>query len=132
MVIEKIKERNTWGPGLLLIDCHSFSSLPNLLNANPPQDIDICIGFNEDETKPSKVVIGNIQNYFISKGYRVGINNPFSNSKTFDVPGGNKYHSVMIEVNKQLYMNEETLEKTAGFLRLHNDIQGLYDMLLRK
>jgi len=132
-VVEKIIEKS---PGLfdslLLIDCHSFSSLPNLLNANPPQNIDICIGFNEDETKPNKVVIGNIRNYFISKGYRVGINNPFSNSKTFDVPGGNEYHSVMIEVNKQLYMNEETLEKTNGFLRLHNDIQGLYDMLLRK
>jgi len=132
MVIQKIRKGDTCGPGLLLIDCHSFSSLPNLLNANPPQDIDICIGFNEDETKPNKVVIGNIQNYFIYKGYRVGINNPFSNSKTFDVPGGNKYHSVMIEVNKKLYMSEETLEKTDGFLRLHNDIQELYTRLLRK
>jgi len=30
----------TWGKRNLLIDCHSFSALPNLLNSNPP-DIDI-------------------------------------------------------------------------------------------
>ncbi len=35
------------GSGVLLIDCHSFSALPNMLNSNPP-DIDICIGYNDD------------------------------------------------------------------------------------
>ena len=37
----------------------------------------------------------------------------------------------MIEVNKRLYMNEQTLEKTAGFEKLRNDIQSLY-ALIRK
>lgn len=112
----------------LLIDCHSFSSLPNRLNSNPP-DIDICIGFNEDETCPDKVVIGNIVHHFKTLGYKVGINEPFSNSKTFNVPA--KYHSLMIEVNKRLYMNEETLEKTDGFMRLKDEIQSLYKILLK-
>jgi N-formylglutamate amidohydrolase len=114
--------------GLLLIDCHSFSSLPNLLNSNPP-DIDVCIGYNDDETCPDKVVIGNIIHHFKTLGYKVGINNPFSNSKTFSVPV--EYHTVMIEVNKRLYMNEETLEKTDGFMRLREDIQSLYKILLK-
>ena len=96
------------GEGTLLIDCHSFSSKPNLLNSNPP-DIDICIGYNDDDTCPNKVVIGNIVHYFESLGYKVGMNEPFSNSKTFSVPI--KYHSAMIEVNKRLYMDELTLEK---------------------
>lgn len=113
---------------VLLIDCHSFSALPNMLNSNPP-DIDICIGFNEDETRPSNVVIRNIVQHFESIGYKVGINEPFSNSKTFNVPI--KYHSVMIEVNKRLYMNEQTLEKTDGFDKLKREIQLLYDFLLK-
>ena len=112
----------------LLIDCHSFSALPNLLNSNPP-DIDICIGYNDDETCPDKVVIGNIAQYFRSLGYKVGINEPFSNSKTFSVPV--KYNSVMIEVNKRLYMNEYTLEKTEGFEKLNQEIQGLYSILIK-
>ena len=123
-----IKRLFDMGDDTLLIDCHSFSALPNLLNSIPP-DIDICIGYNDDETRPDKVIIGNIVQYFMSKGNKVGINEPFSNSKTFNVPVC--YHSVMIEVNKRLYMNEQTLEKTAGFEKLRNDIQSLY-ALIRK
>lgn len=111
----------------LLIDCHSFSSRPNPLNSNPP-DIDICIGFNDDGTCPCKVVIGDIVRYFEKKGYKVGVNEPFSNSKTFPVPG--EYKSVMIEVNKRLYMDEVTLAKTEGFDRLKPDIVSLYKTLL--
>ncbi len=113
----------------LLIDCHSFSNLPNLLNDNPPSDIDICIGYNEDLTCPKRVTIGNIVQYFRSLGYKVGINKPFSNSKTFSVPV--TYHSVMIEVNKRLYMDEQTIEKTEGFEKLKQDIQSLYGTLLK-
>lgn len=113
----------------LVIDCHSFSSHPNLLCTNP-QDIDICIGYNNDETCPHKVIIGNIIQYFKSKGYKVGVNTPFSNSKTFSVP--KEYHSVMIEVNKRLYMDEFTFMKYDNFNELRHDIQSLYTMILKK
>ena len=112
---------------ILLIDCHSFSAHPNLLNPTPP-DIDICIGYNDDETRPYTKTIDNIVQYFKSLGYKVGINEPFSNSKTFPVPV--KYHSVMIEVNKRLYMNERTLDKIDSFYKLKHDIQSLYNLLL--
>lgn len=114
----------------LIIDCHSFSSIPNLLNRNPPSDIDICIGYNDDDTCPDKAVIGNIVQHFKSQGYKVGINEPFSNSKTFAVP--TEYHTVMIEVNKRLYMNEETLEKNDNFVHLHQAMESLYKILLKK
>ena len=123
------KQLFAMGEGTLLIDCHSFSSMPTLLNATP-SDIDICIGYNDDETCPNKVTIGNIIQHFKAKGYKVGVNEPFSNSKTFSVP--TKYHSVMIEVNKRLYMNEQTQEKTAGFKQLKLDIEAMYDLLLKK
>ena len=116
------------GESTLLIDCHSFSALPNLLNSAPP-DIDICIGFNDDETCPDKVIIGNIVQYFKSLGYKVGMNEPFSNSKTFNVPM--HYHSVMIEVNKGLYMDENTLKKSEGFEKLKQDIQSLYRLIIK-
>lgn len=123
------KQLFAMGEGTLLIDCHSFSSMPTLLNATP-SDIDICIGYNDDETCPNKVTIGNIIQHFKSKGYKVGVNEPFSNSKTFSVPL--QYHSVMLEVNKRLYMNEKTHEKTAGFQQLKHDIEAMYELLLKK
>lgn len=116
------------GDGTLLIDCHSFSNFPNRLNFNPP-DIDICIGYNDDDTCPNNVTIGNIIHYFKSKGYKVGVNTPFSNSKTFSVP--KEYHSVMIEVNKRLYMDELTYMKYDNFETVRNDIQSLYCRLLK-
>ncbi len=119
---EVAKQLFRCGDDSLLIDCHSFSSLPNLLNPTPP-DIDICIGFNEDVTRPDQTVIGNIVEYFKSLGYKVGINEPFSNSKTFDVPI--RYHSLMIEVNKRLYMDEQTLEQSDGFFKLREEIGSL-------
>ena len=64
-------------------------------------------------------------------GYGVGINSPFSNSKTFPVPV-KRYHSLMIEVNKRLYMNEVKGEKVEGFERLHREVVGLYEKLLKK
>lgn len=117
------------GEGTLLVDCHSFSSHPNLLCSTPP-DIDICIGFNDDETRPSRETLVNTVQYFKAKGYKLGINTPFSNSKTYSVP--THYHSMMIEVNKRLYMNEQTLEKSDSFHELKHDIQSLYDVLLMK
>ena len=92
-----------------------------------PPDIDICIGYNTDSTKPDDVALGTIICHFRTRGYKVGVNEPFSNSKTFDVPV--KYHSVMIDVNKRLYMDEDTLEKTAGFDKLKRDIQAVYEIL---
>ena len=112
----------------LLIDCHSFSASPTPLCACPP-DVDICIGWNEDETRPTQDVLDLVISYFVNLGYSVGLNEPFSNSKTF--PGATDYHSLMIEINKRCYMNEETLKKTNGFIKLHADLQELYRLLLK-
>ena len=93
------------------------------------KDIDICLGYNEDQTKPSEEVLQFVANFFMQKGYRVVFNKPFSNSKTAETE--HQYHSLMIEVNKHCYMNEETLEKTNGFEKFHNELQNLYKLLLK-
>jgi N-formylglutamate amidohydrolase len=111
----------------MLIDCHSFSSLPTQL-CPTPQDVDICIGWNEDETTPERMLLGLVAAYFMDCGYSIGINKPFSNSKTF--PGATGYHSLMIEINKRCYMNEETLEKSDNFNLLHSQLQKLYSIIL--
>ena len=115
-------------PPVLLIDCHSFSSEPTEL-CHKPSDIDICLGYNDDWSRPSDTVLQRVTEYFQEKGYKVGLNAPFSNSKTVDAPVD--YHSLMIEVSKRLYMNEETLEKSSKFETLQSDVQELYPFLLR-
>ena len=91
--------RNNLCPDALLLDCHSF---PSELS-----DVDICIGYNEDWSKPNKETIELAVNLFEDCGYKVGINEPYSNSETPDCPF--TYQSMMLEVNKKVYMEDGTL-----------------------
>ena len=103
----------------LLLDCHSFPSEMG--------DIDICIGFNEDWSKPDKNTIEMVVCLFEENGYKVGINEPYSNSETPDCPF--QYQSMMLEVNKRTYMEEDTLhlKNNTSFRR---GIQELMTTLL--
>jgi N-formylglutamate amidohydrolase len=96
--------RNNLCADALLLDCHSF---PSELS-----DVDICIGYNEDWSKPNKETLELAINLFEDYGYKVGINEPYSNSETPDCPFC--YKSMMLEVNKGAYMDE-------GSLRLRHD-----------
>ena len=105
----------------ILIDCHSF----------PPElsDVDVCIGFNDDWSKPEQETINMIASKFIDAGYEVGINEPYSNSLspacTFP------YHSIMIEVNKRIYMNTETFQLLPEAERFTRTVNDIYATLLR-
>ncbi len=102
----------------LLIDCHSF--LPDL------SDVDFCIGYNVDWSKPDDVVIDTVSKYFTELGYKVGINEPYSNS--YSPESEHEYKSLMIEVNKSVYLNSKN-EVDGFFYKKNAMIQGLYHRL---
>ena len=92
--------------GALLLDCHSF--------LEEMGDVDICIGFNKDWSKPSKELLEYAVNLFEDNGYSVGINYPYSNS---EAPACQfTYQSMMLEVNKRVY-----LEGKSPYLKTHCD-----------
>ena len=105
----------------LLIDCHSFPS-------ELAPDVDICLGWNNDTSKPSEALIGLVNAYFGGFGYKVGLNNPYSNSITPDNPY--YYHSLMIELNKKIYLNEKTNELLCSAYKLNHAINYLYKNIL--
>ena len=102
--------------GALLLDCHSF---PSELS-----DVDICIGYNEDWSKPNKDLIELAVNIFEENGYKVGINEPYSNSETPDCFFA--YQSLMLEVNKKAYMEDGALRLKHHLPYRHSvrDIMG--------
>lgn len=104
----------------LIIDCHSYPSTVS--------DIEINIGFNEDSTKPSKFAIDKVYDHFVANGYVVGVNEPYSNSiaPVSDII----YSSLMIEVNKKLYLDENTYMLKSCAYKIHYCIQDLYQKLL--
>lgn len=101
----------------IVIDCHSF---PSELS----EHIDICIGFNNDWSKPDDEIIDGIVHIFSDKGYIVEINEPYSNSITPDT--GFEYSSLMIEINKKLYIEDNVWneEKIRELRRIINKTYG--------
>ena len=105
----------------ILVDCHSFPSELSHYN--------ICIGYNDDWSYNSELIDG-IIDIFKSSGYSVGINEPFSNSITPQADF--HYKSVMIEVNKKLYMNEKTMSlenNQLKWMKWDGTIRKLYNFL---
>ena len=107
----------------IIVDCHSFTSVPRVYeleqDSNRP---DICIGADEYHTPVELVEI--LKNNFEKLGYSVEVNTPFSGSI---VPFAyykkdRRVTSVMIEVNRKLYMNEETYQKNKNFSLVSKDI----------
>ena len=107
--------------GALLLDCHSFPS--------EISDVDICIGFNEDWSKPHQQTIEFAVNLFEENGYKVGINEPYSNSEAPNCPFA--YQSMMLEVNKRAYMEEDSL-RLIGKNSHKRDVRCLIENLLRQ
>ena len=110
----------------LIIDCHSFSSMPLPFELNQdPERPDICIGTDKFHT--SSYLIENVKKYFESAHLKTNLNKPYAGTY---VPlrffkKDKRVSSIMIEINRQLYMNEVTGEKLNSFSELQKNLKEL-------
>jgi N-formylglutamate amidohydrolase len=114
----------------LMIDCHSFASLPLKCDFNQYQDRpDICIG-TDDRHTPEDLAQGAVR-LFREKGYSIQINHPFSGSLVPDqyYQKNKQIYSMMIEINRSLYMDEKTGEKTSGYQKIKSDLNRVLDKI---
>jgi len=109
----------------LVIDCHSFPSMPLPYESNKLADRpEICIGTNTYHTpqKLSEKLIG----YFSNQGLTVKQNTPFSDALV-PMPfylKDKRVSSVMIEVRRDIYLSENTaLIKANHFESLSSSIR---------
>ena len=116
----------------LLIDCHSFSSvrLP-YETCGAGVRPDICIGTNDFHT-PEWLSAG-LKKGFENLGYTVAMNYPFSGTI---VPmkyyrKNDAVHSIMIEVNRSLYMDEKSGEKSLDYQKVKANIRSAMETALR-
>lgn len=116
--ISKIK--NLLKENSLLIDCHSFPS--------DLSDVDVCIGFNNDWSTPNDETLYQIKSIFENNGFRTEYNEPYSNSLSPET--GFKYESLMIEVNKRVYLDEDTLKFNKESNCLKKTIREIYKELI--
>lgn len=98
---------------VILVDCHSFSDIQ--IGTYGP---DICIGTNEHTTSEKLKSI--VYESFNSLGYNVEINYPYSNS--IEPIQDDGFETIMIEVNKRLYMNDNFDSVKKDITNILNEI----------
>ena len=111
----------------LLLDCHSMPStgLPTSFSSSSNR-IDIVLG-DRTGLSCSSLLTGAIEDFLSTKGYSVVRNNPYAGGFTTEHYGdpANGVHAIQIEINRNLYMDEVTLERKPEFGRLRSNIESL-------
>ena len=108
----------------LIIDCHSFPSKPLIRsldqNNNRP---DFNIGTDSFHTP--KYLIEISKDFFYKKGYTLGVNWPYNGSivPLKHYKKTNHVESIMLEINRALYLNEPGNKKTSNYLAIKETIQ---------
>lgn len=109
-----------------IIDCHSFPSRPLPCDQDQsPRRPDFCIGTDSFHTPPqlAKEVVAKLK----QMGYSVGVNTPYAGTlvplKHYNTDS--RVQSIMIEVNRRLYVDEITGFKTDAFNSIKEHIQRL-------
>jgi N-formylglutamate amidohydrolase len=110
------------------VDCHSMPAVGHELSPDPPGTVrkDIVIGdYDGRACEPEFVRL--VTKTLEGSGYSVSLNIPFRGAElvsAYSDPSKNR-NSLQIELNRKLYMNETTREKSAGFPELKANLERL-------
>jgi N-formylglutamate amidohydrolase len=112
------------------INCHSMRSVAGKQSGDGEGSVraDIVLG-DRDGTTCDPAFTRFVQTVLAGMGYGVKVNDPYKGVelvRAYSDPRAGR-HSLQIEISKRLYMDEATLEKTAGFAPLQKNLAVLLD-----
>jgi N-formylglutamate deformylase len=109
------------------VNCHSMPTQEgNSFRASPLKAADFVLG-DRDGTTCDIAFTHAVRDFLRGLGYRVSVNDPYKGVelvRRYSSPATGR-HSLQIEVARNLYMDEETYKKSAGFKDLRADIEKL-------
>lgn len=113
------------------VNCHSMPAVGNAMSSDPgaPRG-DFVLG-DRDGTTCAPEFTDFVARVLRGRGYDVRINDPYKGVeivRRHGRPAENR-HSLQIEVNRRLYMDEATLTKNGGYAKLAADLAHLVEAL---
>ncbi len=111
----------------ILIDCHS---MPSATGRDDRPRADIVLG-DRYGTSCTGTVMEVVESTLRSQGYTVSRNKPYAGGFITEHYGNPSLglHTVQLELNRALYMNERSFTPTASFDRVAGDLEWLSDRL---
>ncbi len=115
------------------INCHSMPAIASSHATEFPGEAhaDFVVG-NRDETTSSAALGRLVCEHLRGLGYSVAYNHPYKGVelvRRYGDPGAQR-HSIQLEINRKLYMNEDTLAISPGFEPLKTSLRSLLQKLL--
>lgn len=106
------------------IDLHSMKSRGNAMNVDAGQARPDFVISDRMGTTSNPVATAWIAKKFQDLGYAVKINDPYKGGdmvRSYGAPLDGR-HSIQIEINRAIYMDEATCEKSSGYAKLKANI----------
>jgi N-formylglutamate amidohydrolase len=115
------------------INCHSMPNVGGKMGEGGEgrTRADFVLG-DRDGTTCSKSFTDFVADALSEMGYEVAINDPYKGVelvRAYSDPARGR-HSLQLEINKRLYMDEATRQKNAGFATLQRDLTSLVQSIL--
>jgi N-formylglutamate amidohydrolase len=111
---------------VVLLDCHSMPETAIASNHRGNGAVDVVIG-DRFGTAAATSLVNELEILMTEAGLRVRRNRPYAGgfiTETYGNPKRNQ-HAIQIEINRALYMNEATLDKTADFTHLQRIVSSV-------
>jgi N-formylglutamate amidohydrolase len=116
--------------GYLLVDCHS---MPSAGGSGYTRDAaDIVLGDCHGASCATRIVEA-ATSFLLERGFVVALNAPYAGGFTtafYGCPGAHR-HALQIEINRALYMDEQSFQRKSGFTGLVTNLADLVERLGR-
>jgi N-formylglutamate amidohydrolase len=114
------------------LNCHSMPAVGGKMGegAEGKPRADFVLG-DRDGTTCDPAFTGFVRATLAAMGYEVAVNDPYKGVelvRAYSNPAARR-HSLQVEINKRLYMDEATREKNAGFARLQANLIALVEAI---
>lgn len=114
------------------LNCHSMNSVAGTMGegGEGSQRADFVLG-DRDGTTCDPAFTEFVRRTLASMGYQVNVNDPYKGVelvRAYSAPARSR-HSLQVEINKRLYMNEATRTRSAGFAGLQRDLMKMIDAI---
>ena len=110
------------------LNCHSMNAVSGAMGEGGPgrARADFVLG-DRDGSSCDPAVTEFVRATLAARGHDVRVNDPFKGVELVRAYSNPKLHrhSLQIEINKRLYMDERSRERHAGFVRLQADLMHL-------
>lgn len=129
----KLDELHASYNGVWHINCHSMKSVANQMNSDSGSARpDVVLGDN-DGAAATPAFVDVVEKAFTALGYKVARNTPYKGGflvTDYGNPECNR-HSLQIELNRALYMDEKTFAPSNNFESVKQDLATVVSLIVR-